>query len=242
MDDKRVAVVTGSATGIGLATARQLCRQGVITYMVDVSPLLAAACQGVNDDGGQGNAKAYPCDITDEAAVTKMMESIIASHGRLDILINNAGLWRCDRGEFCKSDSAMWKKKIAVNILGTMYCTRAVINQMIAQKYGRIINLGSVAGVYGNKNMVDYSMTKGAISSFSLALSKEVAAYGITVNTVSPGNVKSTPQSPDHLELSYVPRSQAPEETAELICYLAGDKASYITGQNYLIDGGRKAM
>ena len=111
--------------------------------------------------------------------------------GSIEIVVNNAGLWNsfC---EFSKSSSSEWKRKIEVKILGTMYITRAVINNMIDHNYGRIINIGSVSGVYGIPTMADYSMTKGAVIGFTKALAKEVMSKGITVNCISPGTVSGT--------------------------------------------------
>lgn len=161
----------------------------------------------------------------------------------MDILVNNAALWRC-RAPFCETAIDEWQRFFAVNVFGTVYFTKAVIDKMISDNYGRIINVASVAGVYGNANMVHYSASKGAIISFTKALAKEVAQSGITVNAVSPGSV-SPADNPDidyfePSELSFTGRTGTDRENAELICFLASDKASYISGQNIQIDGCRK--
>ena len=136
-----------------------------------------------------------------------------------------------------------------VNVFGTVYCTRAVLPDMIEAGYGRIINVASVAGVYGNANMVHYSATKGAVISMTRALAKEVADKGITVNAVSPGSVTSSETNAlDDLEatvpsqLAFMNRTGSPMENAHLICFLASDEAAYISGQNIQIDGCRKTM
>lgn len=236
----KTVIVTGAAVGIGYAVSERFAREGARVVMVDSD----------NDKLGKARDRlsalsdmvfAYACDVSDEIKVNEVARDVIRNFGSVEVLVNNAGIWRCDMGEFAKSLSSIWKKKIEVNILGTMYFTRAVLNSMIENRYGRIINLGSVAGVYGNKNMVDYSMTKGAVIAFTTALAKEVASLGVTVNTVSPGNVKDSEDAPDNLNLSFIPRSGTAWESAELICFLASDKAGYITGQNYLIDGLRKS-
>ena len=134
-------------------------------------------------------------------------------------------------------------EKIEINVLGTMYFTRALIANMIQNRYGRVVNVSSVAGVYGIRNMVDYSTTKGAINAFTLALAKEVTEFGVTVNSVSPGNILSDSNlEKDNPELSFAGRSGTNKECADVICFLASEKASYVSGQNYIVDGCRKKM
>lgn len=231
-------IVTGAAQGIGRATAVLLAEHHANLAIVDLNeaPLLALEKE-LKDKGVTVMSRL--CDVGDEAAVHEAVGEVMRNFGRIDALINNAGIYREGRMPFVESQSEHWKKKIDINILGTMYFTHAVLRNMIENKYGRIVNLGSVAGVYGNRSMVDYSMTKGAIISFTKALAKEVGPYGITVNTVSPGNIQETNSFP---EMSFLGRSGTPQECANLICFLASDDASYISGQNYQIDGSRKSM
>jgi NAD(P)-dependent dehydrogenase (short-subunit alcohol dehydrogenase family) len=141
---------------------------------------------------------------------------------------------------FAQSESAHWRKKIDINIYGTLYFTRGVINSMLEQNYGRIINIASVAGTYGLANMVDYSLTKGAILAFSKALAREVTGSGVLVNTVSPGNINPDPNFTP--KSSYMNRSGHPRECAEAICFLASDKASFISGCDYVVDGCRRKL
>lgn len=230
--ENKIVIVTGASIGIGKACALQFAKEGAVVLAVDIKGI-----DYVNE-----NITEYICDVSDEAAVNKTVEDILKNYGRVDVLVNNAGIWRTDNFPFKDSKSEYWKKKINVNILGTMYFTHAVINSMIERRYGRIINLGSVAGVYGNAGMADYSMTKGAIHSFTVALAKEVTEYGITVNSVSPGNVKDTPESKDIPALSYANRSSTPDEIANVIAFVASDDASWVSGQNYIVDGCRKKL
>ena len=137
-----------------------------------------------------------------------------------------------------------WKKYLDVNVMSAVYCTRAVLPDMVESRYGRIINVASVAGVYGNANMVQYSATKGAVISMTKALAKEVADKGVTVNSVSPGSVSDSGNDDLMLtvpsELAFMNRTGSPMENAELICFLASDAAGYISGQNIQIDGCRR--
>ena len=147
---------------------------------------------------------------------------------------------------FVDSTTELWKRYLDINIMSVVYCTRAALTDMIENGWGRIINVASVAGVYGNAKMVHYSATKGALISMTKALAKEVAEKGILVNSVSPGSVSpSSVDDCDHTqpsELSFMGRTGSINENAELICFLASNEASYISGQNIQIDGCRRKM
>lgn len=240
--ENKIAVVTGASRGIGREIALQLAQGGAKVCAVGSSEKgLDALKQDFLQQGIELDV--YACDVSDEARVNEVSSSILEKYGRVDILVNNAGLWRTGNAFFAESQSENWRKKIDINILGTMYFCRAVINSMIAQRYGRIINIASVAGVYGIRTMTDYSMTKGAIIAFSLALAKEVTEYGVTVNCVSPGNILSDEtKEKDNPPLSFAGRSGSNAECANVVSFLASDEASYVSGQNYLVDGCRKKM
>ena len=185
----------------------------------------------------------FECDVSNESRVNEIAQKAYKTFDSIEILINNAAIWRC-WDEFMNVSTDEWKKFIDINIMGTVYFTRAVLPGMLDNKYGRIINVSSVAGVYGNANMVHYSATKGAINAMTKGLAKEVAAKGITVNSVCPGSV-SPSDNPDinHYEpseLSFMCRTGTDAENANLIAFLASDEASYISGQNIQIDGCRK--
>jgi len=238
--ENKVAIITGAAKGIGKSIALQLAHGGAAVALVDINAEGLATLE--DEMRAEGiNAKAYVCDISVEDNVKNTMAQILADFRTVDILVNNAGIWKCDIMPFVESNSEFWMKKIGINILGTMYFTHGVLPVMLEKKYGRIINIGSVAGVYGNRNMADYSMTKGAIIGFTKALAKEVSGSGITVNTVSPGNIKLEGDV-DNLNLSFIQRSGTTDECANVVCFLASDDASFVSGQNYLVDGCRKAM
>jgi len=238
----KVAMVTGASVGIGRAVALCLAEQGADLVLLDlnIEKLLS-----VGEDAKKHGHRVltYECDVSDELRVNEVVSDAIQQLGKIDILVNNAALWR-DRAYFAESSSQLWKRYMDVNVMGVYYCTRAVIGGMIENAYGRIINIASVAGVYGNARMSHYSATKGAVISMTKALAKEMAKKGVLVNCVSPGSV-STSQNEDidytePSELSFMGRTGSDRENANLICFLASDEASYISGQNIQIDGCRK--
>ena len=240
--DGKIAVVTGATRGIGREIAYQLAQRGATVVALGSNE---ASVASLAEDARSKNIKldTAVCNVADENAVKKTAAAVLGRYGRVDILVNNAGLWRSGNALFAESDSENWRKKIDINILGTMYITRAVINSMIENRYGRVINIASVAGVYGIRTMTDYSMTKGAIIAFTTALAKEVTEYGVTVNAVSPGNILSdSEKESDNARLSFMRRSGTNEECANVVTFLASDEASYVSGQNYLVDGCRAAM
>ena len=234
----KTALITGAGRGIGEACALQLALGGA---QIVVNDLKAENLQELCQKLDQMNAAylACPCDVADEAAVRAMVAKAIETFGKIDILVNNAGIFRAHYQPFKDQISAYWKQKIEINILGTMYCTHAVMPGMMERRYGRIINVSSVAGVYGLRNMVDYSMTKGAVIAFTKALAKELGPSNITVNAVAPGNISTYSELP---ELSFLGRSGTAEECANVITFLASDEASFVSGQNYQVDGCRRTM
>lgn len=236
----KCAVVTGAATGIGKAVAQQIAANGGNLVLLDM------------DSDGLEKLKAelaafpvrvltFVCDISDEYKVKTFLAEAKRTFEHIDILINNAGIWRRSM-PFAETTSDMWRRYIDVNIIGTLNMTHALLPGMLENGWGRIVNVGSVAGVYGNANMADYSMTKGAIIAFTKALAKEVTAQGVLVNCVSPGSVSNVQDEPEPSSLSFTGRTGTHTENANLICFLASEEASYISGQNYQVDGCRKKM
>ncbi len=244
MFKNKTVLITGAAVGIGRACALQFAKSGANVVLVDNNPetllKIEEEIKNITD-----NILGFVCDVSDNTSVLNVVEKAVNGFGKIDILINNAAIWRCFTA-FNETDIEVWKKLIDVNIMGTVYFTKAVIDQMIENNYGRIINVASVAGVYGNATMSPYSATKGAVISFTKALAKEVAQHNITVNAVSPGTV-SPAEKPDidYVEpnqMSYIGRTGSAKENADLICFLASDNAAYINGQNIQIDGCRKKL
>lgn len=238
----RVALITGAAVGIGRAAALKFAEYGADIIIADVNEEKLNAVIGELKQYDI-RAKGYVCNVCDEAQVREVIADGLAEFGKIDILVNNAALWRC-WSPFVETPVDEWKKFMDVNIMGTVYFTKMVLPGMIEQGYGRIINVASVAGVYGNANMVHYSATKGAVIAMTKALAKEVAKDGITVNSISPGSVSPSengdPNYSQPSELSFMGRTGTNMENAGLICYLASEEAGYISGQNIQIDGCRK--
>lgn len=238
----KVALVTGAAVGIGRATAILLAQNGAKLVLVDINgeklDLLKTELAEYGD-----KILTFVCDVSDEQAVNKVAEESLKAFGKIDILVNNAALWR-SKSSFLNTPTEEWKKYIDINIMGTVYFTKAVLPSMLEHSWGRVINVASVAGVYGNANMAHYSATKGAVIAFTKALAKEVTDKGVLVNSVSPGSVSpSDNYDIDHTQestLSFMGRTGSDRENANLICFLASDAASYISGQNIQIDGCRK--
>ena len=240
----KVAVVTGAAVGIGRATAIKLAQEGARVVAMDLNAEGLISLEKEIEEIG-GAVLTLSCDVSDEKAVNKAFETAKKRFGPIQILINNAALWR-DASPFLETSVDMWKRYLDINVMGVVYCTRAALPDMIEAHYGRIVNIASVAGVYGNAKMVHYSATKGALISMTQALAKEVADKGITVNATSPGTVSpSDIQSYDHTQdssMNYMGRTGSDMENANLICFLASEEASYISGQNIQIDGVRKRL
>lgn len=239
----KTALITGAAAGIGRAAAILFAERGANVVLLDVNQEKLTALEETLDAYAE-RVLTCRCDISDVNAVQQSVDAAIAKFQKIDILVNNAALWRCSGDLFVHASLDEWKKYMDINVMGTVYVTKAVIGGMLANGYGRIINVASVAGVYGNANMVQYSASKGAVISFTRALAKEVADQGITVNAISPGSVSPAEKEDiDYVqpsELCFMKRTGSGRENAELICFLASDAAAYISGQNIQIDGCRK--
>jgi 2-dehydro-3-deoxy-L-rhamnonate dehydrogenase (NAD+) len=239
----RVAIVTGGAQGIGLAvTNRILASGGKVSIWDRDQPLLdktvAALAAG---DRAQG----LTVDIADLAAVEKATKETIDRFGKIDILINNAAVVGPNANTWDYPPEA-FREVVNVGLIGTFYCCRTVVPHMIAANYGRIVNLSSVAGKEGNPKAPAYSSMKAAVIGLTKSLGKELAAYNIGVNCVTPAVAKTTlalSQAPDFLAMivSKIPRGRMLEldEAASMICFLASAENSFTTGAAFDLSGGR---
>jgi NAD(P)-dependent dehydrogenase (short-subunit alcohol dehydrogenase family) len=237
----QTAVVTGAATGIGEAIARRLARAGAVLVVADVN--LAGAGAVARSIGGES----FPVeiDISRSASVEAAIRQVIEKRGRIDILVNNAGIAGKAAPLWEQSDQD-WNHVIAVNLLGAVYCTRAVISHMRRQKYGRVVNIASIAGKEGNPSMSPYSSTKAAVIAFTKSVAKEVATEGICINSVAPAVIRTqildqlTEEQVDYMT-QRIPmrRTGTPDEIAAVVHFLASPDCSFVTGQCYDASGGR---
>lgn len=240
----QTAMITGASVGIGRATALQMAKDGANLVLLDINEeKLAHLC----DELKEYNVKveSFICDVSNEQQVNEVTSKAIDIFGKIDILVNNAAIWKY-QADFIDMTTADWQLFINVNVMGVVFCTKAVLGSMIKNNYGRIVNVASVAGIYGNGTMAPYSATKGAVIAMTKALAKEVANKGITVNCTAPGTVSSSEDEDIDAytpsDVNYMNRTGTDRENADLICFLASDKASYITGQTVQIDGCRRKL
>jgi NAD(P)-dependent dehydrogenase (short-subunit alcohol dehydrogenase family) len=239
----RVAVVTGGGQGIGRAIVERLLASGAAVAVWDRDGALAEKTAG--ELKGQGQAAGIACDVTDLALVERAREHTIAAFGRVDILVNNAGISGPNRTTWEYPPDA-WNAVLAVNLTGTFHCCRALAPLMIAQNYGRIVNVASIAGKEGNPNAPAYSASKAGVIALTKGLGKELASYDISVNCVTPAAAQTAmlgQMTGQHIEymLSKIPRGRfvGVEEIAALVAFCASAECSFSTGAVFDISGGR---
>jgi len=237
----QTAMVTGAATGIGEAIARRLARAGATIAVADLD---AEGASAVAASIG-GESFGVGIDISRADSVEQAVAAVLARRGRIDVLINNAGIAGKAAPLWEQTDED-WQRVIAVNMTGVFNTCRAVITHMRGRKYGRIVNIASIAGKEGNPNMTGYSATKAAVIAFTKSLAKEVAVDGICVNSVTPAVIRTkildqlTQAQIDYMT-DRIPmrRTGTPEEIAAVVHFLASPDCSFVTAQCYDASGGR---
>ncbi len=234
------AIITGAASGIGAAIARRLAKAGATVVIADING--AAAAEVAATISG---ALSVQMDVTSTASVQAAVDGVIAQTGQVHILVNNAGIGG-KAAPLWEQDIDDWHKCIAINMDGVWNGCKAVIAHMRANKYGRIVNIASIAGKEGNPNMSAYSATKAAVIGFTKSIAKEVATDGVCVNAVSPAVVRTpileqlTPQQVAYMtEKIPMRRTGEPEEIAAVVHFLSSPDCSFVTAQTYDASGGR---
>jgi NAD(P)-dependent dehydrogenase (short-subunit alcohol dehydrogenase family) len=232
----KTAIVTGGADGIGRKIALELAGAGAKVAIMDIVPDKARQTSEEILQSG-GTAIAVKVDIRSNDDVVAGVQQVMAEFGQIDILVNNAGIFRLFN-DFKNLREHEWENMFDINVYGTLRCCHAVIPYMEERQSGKIINVASVAGVAGIAKMSVYSSTKGAVLTFSKALAMEEGKHNITVNCISPGVLKSYADDPERG--TYLKQSgELGAETAHLVKFLASNDADFITGANYIVDGGR---
>jgi 3-oxoacyl-[acyl-carrier protein] reductase len=237
----RVALVTGASRGIGRAIALQLAAEGAI---------VAAAARGANAQAvvdeivaAGGQATAVPLEVTDADAVVAAVAGVVTAHGRLDILVSNAGITRDQL--LLRMKRADWDEVIGTNLTAAFVLCQAALKPMLKQRGGRIIAISSVVGQMGNAGQANYAASKAGLIGFCKSLAREVGSRNVTVNAVSPGFVatdmtKALSEGSQEQWTAQIPlgRLGTPADIAAAVCFLASDEASYITGQVLAVNGG----
>jgi 3-oxoacyl-[acyl-carrier protein] reductase len=239
----KVALITGSARGIGRSIAEAFSAEGAIVVVNDVGSDAGAreTLAAITGSGGNGTVEMF--DVSDPAAVDAGVKNILAAHGRIDVLVNNAGITRDNL--LLRMSEEEFDAVIRVNLKGTYLMTKTVTRHMMKQRSGKVVNISSVVGMMGNAGQSNYAAAKAGIIGFTKASARELAPRNITVNAIAPGFIRTAmtaglPEAVQKAFLAQIPlgRFAEPQEVAELALFLASDTSSYITGQVIGLNGG----
>ena len=239
----KVALVTGSARGIGRSIAELFCAEGATVVVNDVGSDAGAreTLAALEAAGGKGSVEMF--DVSDAAQVDAGVKNILAAHGRIDVLVNNAGITRDNL--LLRMSEEEFDAVIRVNLKGTYLLTKTVTRHMMKQRSGKVVNISSVVGMMGNAGQSNYAAAKAGIIGFTKSAARELASRNITVNAIAPGFIRTAmtaalSEAVQKAFLAQIPlgRFAEPREVAELALFLASDASSYITGQVVGINGG----
>ncbi|MBP1605363.1 MAG: fabG 8 [Acidobacteria bacterium] len=237
----KVAIVTGASRGIGRAVAVTLGAAGATVVAAARGSNAQATADAITASGGK--ATALPLELTEAASIEAMVRATLEQHGRVDVLVANAGITRDQLLLRMKRED--WDAVLATNLTGTFLCAQAVVKPMIRQRSGRIVCISSVVGQMGNAGQANYAASKAGIIGFAKSLAREVASRGITVNVVAPGLIDTdmtraiTSQAQaDWASQIPLGRLGTPDDVAAAVCFLASDAAAYVTGQVLAVNGG----
>ncbi|NOR15834.1 MAG: 3-oxoacyl-[acyl-carrier-protein] reductase [Candidatus Aminicenantes bacterium] len=238
----KVSLVTGASQGIGEAIALDLAQAGAEVVLLDIQKdKLEEVTKRIHQGGGK--AAAYEVDVSQFDRVAEVIDTVIKNHGKVDHLVNNAGITRDNLLMRMKEEE--WDAVIAVNLKGIFNLSKAVIRPMMSNRYGRIVNISSVVGMMGNAGQTNYSASKAGLLGFTKSLAREVASRGVTVNAVAPGYIATamTQGLPEAVKESFrnvipLKRFGTAEDVAQAVTFLCSDKAGYITGQIIQVNGG----
>ena len=237
----KVALVTGASRGIGRAIAVMLAAQGATVVAAARGDNATATVEAIRAAGGR--AEALSLDVTDAEAAVAAVQGVVSTHGRLDILVSNAGITRDQL--MLRMKRADWDEVLATNLTAAFVLCQAALKPMVKQRGGRIVAISSVVGQMGNAGQANYAASKAGLIGFCKSLAREVGSRGVTVNVVAPGFVETdmTKAVNDETQKQWaaqIPlgRLGAPDDIAAAVCFLASDEASYITGQVLAVNGG----